>query len=219
MFRVEVEAGMTVKTLGQTLTIGDNCDVAKGDWSFWLIIKDRELAIDTLKHECDKGAPHIVLRVNSGYMKEEDLRKAVYPHRIIYQIGGVGRTQDNGEEMPFGFAGIYIDTELGEKLLAEGILWLYCDVDNPQVHSYYTGPGSYYEKNEHLIVPHTERVTTEKRAQVLENHVLARCKENPRADTDTLVKLVKEQYPLFNGFYFPTDDTIRDCIEVKKATN
>lgn len=161
--------------LGIMLELGKNFDQIVRGPNIWPRIIDRETAIKALQYGCEEGPPYIVVRTIRNTWEDAD--SVEHPREIWYEIGSTSHQQNLGFELPAGISGfpkhICIEATLAETLIAEGILWIRGDVDEGQTHCYYTGPGSYYEKNKASLVPHTEQCIAQRRQEILTNHVRA----------------------------------------------
>lgn len=204
-----------IQALDITMEFGKNFDKIIRGPNVWPLIIDRETAIKALQYGCEKGPPFIVVRTVHRAFTHQDGYE--HPRQVWYEVGNTGHEQDMGFEMPGGISGfpknICIDAELAETLVAEGILWMRGDVDQEQIHCYYTGAGSYYEKHKATLVPHAEKHIAQRRAEILANHVKARIRESVTVDdTDELLDRVRKGYEECS-LLLPADDAIRAEIE------
>ncbi len=152
----------------------------------------------------------------------------VQPREIWYEIGSTSHEQDMGFKLPRGLSGfpnmICIEAVLAETLIAEGVLWIRGDVDEEQTHCYYTGLGSYYEKNKAKLVPYVSGCIARRRREILTNHVAARLHKHG-AEIEAQATDVVEQERLLLDYVrkgyqechlvLPSDETI--LAEIKSA--
>lgn len=205
-----------LQALGITCELGRNFDMIVRGPNVWPLIIDRDTAIKALQYGCEKGPPFIVVRTIRSAWKEKN--GVEHPREIWYKIGSTSHDQNLGFDLPAGFSGfsshICIQAALAEALIAEDVLWIRGDVDEGETHCYYTGPGSYYEKNRAELVPYVNECIARRRREILTNHVRAWIRESVVLDTQELLDNVKKGYRE-RELLLPTDEAI--LAEINQA--
>ena len=204
-----------LQALGITMELGKNFDQIVRGPNIWPRIIDRETAIKAMQYGCEKGPPFIVVRTIRDEWKDSKTGE-VRPREIWYEIGSTGHDQDMGFELPAGFSGfpkhICIEAALAEMLIAEGILWIRGDVDEGQTHCYYTGAGSYYEKNKEKLVPYVNECIARRRREILTNHTRARIHESVVIEQPDLINRIRQGYEKVH-LVVPSNESILAEVE------
>lgn len=203
-----------LQALGVTMELGKNfAQIVRGP-NVWPLIVDRETAIKALEYDCDKGPPFIVVRTIRPAWKGKD--GTGHPREIWYEIGSTGHEQELGFDLPAGLSGfpkrICIEAGLAETLIAEGVLWIQGDVDEEQTHCYYTGSGSYYEKNKEKLVPYVNECIARRRREILANHTRARILESVVLERPDLISRIRQGYEKVH-LVIPSNEAIRAEVE------
>ncbi len=138
---------LKIDTLGLVLTIGQNAEPDIAGQNVWYRITQRDVAIVAIRYRCDEGSPHVIIRTDFSFGRNEQ-------DKVHYEIGGFNYTPPSETRLPAGISVIprrlRIDPKLMKSFIAEGLVSPE-NVSQYQQHLHWTDSVYFKTHKKHIL--------------------------------------------------------------------